>query len=571
MVNAEKLITDNLPLWSSTIKNKKTTGRGSNKKRELYGVKKLRELILELAVRGLLVPQDPNDEPASILIEQIEIEKKRLLGLKLIKKEKSLPPIESGEIPFQIPRSWQLLRLPHSYHLIPIGKKKLKSSDINESGEFPVIDQGIEHISGYYDDESLLTRIPHPVVIFGDHTRNLKYVDHDFIAGADGTKVLAPFLSEPRYFYLYLSHFDLKGKGYARHFKILNENLIAIPPLSEQKRIVAKVDELMALCDQLEQRQEDSIETHETLVKSLLDALTTTADPAQFQQAWQRIEASFHLLFTTESSVDHLKQTILQLAVMGKLVPQDPNDEPASELLKRIAAEKAQLIKEKKIKKQKPLPPISEDEKPFTLPHGWEWCRLNDLSLSSIAGWSPRCEPSPREGENWGVLKVSAVTWGKFNPEENKELPVALDARPECEVKPGDFLISRANTADLVARAIVVPNDAPKHLMMSDKIIRFKFTDAISADYVNLVNNSAFSRQYYGEVAGGTSSSMKNVSRVQIQNLVIALPPYREELRIMKNVDSLMTLCDSLKAKLQSAQTTQQTLTDTIVEQAVES
>ncbi|MDF4751166.1 restriction endonuclease subunit S, partial [Vibrio parahaemolyticus] len=179
---------------------------------------------------------------------------------------------------------------------------------------------------------------------------------------------------------------------------------------------------------------------------------------------------------TTEESIDQLKQTILQLAVMGKLVPQDPSDEPAAELLKRIAEEKAQLVKEKKIKKQKALPPISEDEKPFELPNGWEWCRLGDLELSSEAGWSPKCLDTPRSEDNWGVLKVSAVTWNQYNPMENKELPNSLAPREHLEVQDGDFLISRANTADLVAKAVIVPNDSPTHLMMSDKIIRFRFS-----------------------------------------------------------------------------------------------
>ena len=271
----------------------------------------------------------------------------------------------------------------------------------------------------------------------------------------------------------------------------------------------------------------------------------------------------------TEASIDALKQTILQLAVMGKLVPQDPSDEPASALLERIAAEKALLVKEKKIKKEKPQPVINEDEKPFELPQGWVWCRLNDLALSSEAGWSPQCEPTSREYNKWGVLKVSAVTWGIFKPEENKELPESLEPRPEYEVKPGDFLISRANTAELVARAVIVPNDAPIHLMMSDKIIRFKFSKLVEPHFVNMVNNSVFSRIYYAKVAGGTSSSMKNVSRSQIQNLVVALPPRSEELKIIDKVNGLMTICDRLQSRLQSSQQTQLKLTETIIENSM--
>lgn len=167
------------------------------------------------------------------------------------------------------------------------------------------------------------------------------------------------------------------------------------------------------------------------------------------------------------------------------------------------------------------------------------------------------------------MLKVSAVTWGKFNSEENKELPPHLEPRLEHEVQSGDFLISRANTADLVAKAVVVPVPAPRKLMMSDKIIRFKLHDNVSGEYLNLMNNSQISRDYYNRVAGGTSSSMKNVSREQIRSLVVAFPPVEEQQRIVSKVDDLMALCDQLKARLSDAQTTQRQLTDAIVEQAV--
>ncbi len=153
-----------------------------------------------------------------------------------------------------------------------------------------------------------------------------------------------------------------------------NDILVPIVPLEEQHRIVAKLEELMAFCDELEQAQTDNITAHAQLVEALLTTLTNCKDHQELQANWQRIAEHFDTLFTTEDSIDQLKQTILQLAVMGKLVPQDPNDEPASELLKKIAAEKAQLIKEGKIKKEKQLPEITDEEKPFELPYGWEWC-----------------------------------------------------------------------------------------------------------------------------------------------------------------------------------------------------
>jgi type I restriction enzyme S subunit len=565
----ESLITDHIDIWTSAIKRKSSAGRGSNKKIELYGIKKLRELILELAVRGKLVPQDPNDEPASVLLERIAEEKKLLIKDGKIKKPKKLPEITEDEKPFELPKGWLFQKLPEVYLSISPSGKKLKTSEIILEGKFPVVDQGQEFIAGYSDAEDLLIKIDKPVLIFGDHTRNIKLIDFSFIAGADGTKILSPICIAPKYFYIHLKSYDLESRGYGRHFKILNDNLISIPPLEEQHRIVAKVDELMALCDQLEAQTESSLDAHQTLVTVLLNTLVNSQDADELAENWTRLSDHFDTLFTTEHSIDQLKQTILQLAVMGKLVEQNPNDEPASVLLERIAAEKADLIKQSKIKKQKPLPPITDDEKPFQVPKGWEWCRFDNTTLSSNAGWSPQCLPTKRVDGNWGVLKVSAVTWGKFNPEENKELPPHLEPRNEHEIHSGDFLISRANTADLVAKAVIVPPSAPTKLMMSDKIIRFKLHHHIDGEYLNLMNNSQISRDYYNRVAGGTSSSMKNVSREQIRNLLVALPPLEEQRRIVAKVDELMALCDQLKVRLNDAQTTQLQLADALTKQAL--
>jgi type I restriction enzyme S subunit len=182
---------------------------------------------------------------------------------------------------------------------------------------------------------------------------------------------------------------------------------INLPPLEEQQRIVEKVDELIQLCDQLEQQQTLNSDAHATLVDTLLKALTESSDTDEFQANWQRIVANFDVLFTTEYSIEQLKQTVLQLAVMGKLVKQDPSDEPASELLKKIAEEKAKLIKEGKIKKLKPLPEISEDEQPFELPRDACWVRLEELIPSFQNGNSSRGD---KDGVEIAVLRLADIT-----------------------------------------------------------------------------------------------------------------------------------------------------------------
>lgn len=575
MGGAEKLITENIALWTLALKKKNGVGRGSSKKIDLYGIKKLRALILELAVRGKLVPQDPADEPASKLLERIAAEKARLVKEKKIKKPKLLFTISDDEKNFRLPDGWAWCRFGDATYnrdaeRVPLSvlERQKRSGEYDYYGASGVIDS----IDNYLFEQ--------PLLLIGEDGANLinrstpiafmaygKYWVNNHAHVIDGiTEDFLLFLC------LHINAISLEqyvtGTAQPKMNQAkMNTILLGIPPEAEQHRIVAKVDELMALCDRLEEQTEASISAHALLVENLLNTLTQSADAADLEQNWTRIAAHFTTLFTTEASIDRLKQTILQLAVMGKLVPQDTKDEPASVLLEKIAAEKAQLIKEKKIKRQKPLLPIGEDETPFALPGGWEYCRLDDLALTSEAGWSPRCQPNKREGDKWGVLKVSAVTWGVFKPEENKELPQGLEPRPQYEVKSGDFLISRANTAALVARAVVVPSDVPIHLMMSDKIIRFNFTDKVSNDYVNLANNSLFSRIYYGRVAGGTSSSMKNVSRNQVRNLVIMLPSFCEQLRIIKKTNELIDLCDQIKSRLHNAQQTQLLLADVVTGQ----
>ncbi|MCC4788759.1 restriction endonuclease subunit S [Vibrio splendidus] len=588
-----QLITDNIDVWTSTVKTKSASGRGSSKKRELYGVKKLRELILELAVRGKLVPQDPTDEPASALVERIAEEKAQLVKDKKIKKPKKLPDATDNDIPFKLPSGWSWGRVNelskqvtdgvhHTPKYIEEGVPFISVKDINgrtvsfDDCKYISQEQHVEinqRCNPEFGDV-LLCRIGtlgRATIV--DTTEPFSLFVSVGLLKFFNEYLLSDYLHKVFHSPLLLKQYDeIKAGG--SHTNKLNlgdipKLWLPVAPISEQHRIVAKVDELMTLCDQLEQQTEASIEAHQVLVTTLLDTLTNSADAEELMQNWARISEHFDTLFTTEASIDQLKQTILQLAVMGKLVPQDPNDEPAAKLLERIAEEKAQLIKDKKIKKQKALPPIAEDEKPFELPNGWEWCRVGDLSLSSESGWSPKCLDTPRETGKWGVLKVSAVTWGIYNPDENKELPSALEPREQIEVKAGDFLISRANTAELVAKAVIVPSDSPEKLMMSDKIIRFRFSETLEANYINLFNNSGFARDYYAEVAGGTSSSMKNVSRVQINNLVVALPPKEEQNKIVCKVAAFFTLCDQLKVQLKESQTTQLYLTDAIVDLAV--
>lgn len=185
------------------------------------GVARLRELILTLAVQGKLVPQDPNDEPASVLLKKIRAEKDRLVAEGKIKRDKPLAAIAAEEEPFGLPQGWEWVRLPEIYYSISPSGSKLLSSAVEDEGAYPVVDQGQRPIAGYTNDRSLLIEIPGPVIVFGDHTKAIKHIDFNFVAGADGTKILRPVWQVERFFASQLRSFTLEDRGYARHFKVL--------------------------------------------------------------------------------------------------------------------------------------------------------------------------------------------------------------------------------------------------------------------------------------------------------------------------------------------------------------
>ena len=320
----------------------------------------------------------------------------------------------------------------------------------------------------------------------------------------------------------------------------------------------------MRLCDALEAKGQLEAAQHAQLVSTLLGTLTASATPEELAAKLQRVAQHFDLLLDRPEAIDALEQTLLQLAVRGLLVPQDPTDEPASALLQKIRAEKDRLIATGQIKRDKPLPPITDEEKPFELPVGWEWVRMGAVVNESEAGWSPTCIGSPRRQGLWGVLKVSAVSWGEFDANANKELPSDLVPRPEYEVRDGDFLLSRANTAELVARSVVVEQAEPK-LMLSDKIIRLAVSSQMNRSFLNMANNASYAREHYAVNASGTSSSMKNVSREVVLALPVPLPPLAEQSRIVTRVTALRRLCADLRQRLAERQSVQARLAEALV------
>lgn len=591
-MTVEKLITDHIDIWSSALQTRSTAGRGSNGKIDLYGIKKLRELILELAVRGKLVPQNANDEPASELLKRIAAEKAELVKQGKIKKQKPLPEISNDEKPFELPEGWEWVRFGDISEIERGGSPRpIKDYLTTEKDGLNWIKIGDTDIGGKYissANEKIKpsglhkTRMVYPGDFLLTNSMSFGRPYITLIEGCihDGwLRISPPSLLDKNFLYQLLSSpFIIKAfKEKASGAVVLNlnadkvrETFILIPPFDEQQRIVKKANELMILCDQLEQQSLTSLDTHQQLVEALLATLTDSQNAKELSENWSRISQHFDTLFTTEASIDTLKQTILQLAVMGKLVPHDPNDEPASELLKRIGQKKALMVKTGKIKKQKPLPPISDEEKPFELPQGWEWCRIGEIIANMDAGWSPACLPEPSPNENiWGVLKTTAVQNLEYREQENKTLPSSKQPRPQYEVQNGDILVTRAGPKNRVGISCLVEKTRSK-LMISDKIIRFHLvSNAISAKYISLCLNCGVTADYLEASKSGMAESQMNISQDNLKLSPVALPPTAAQLKMISTIENFSKVCDTLKSRLQSAQQTQLHLADALTDAAL--
>ncbi len=567
--------------WT-TAQTPKTSGRGNRSNNQsLLGIQKLRELILELAVRGKLVPQDPTDEPASILLKKIANEKKRLIKEGKIKKQEDLLEVGEDEEPFDLPEGWKWERLGTvtTYGIM----EKAEPSDVDENTW--VLD--LEDIEK--ETSKLLQKVRFSDKQF-QSSKNRFYID-DVIYGK-----LRPYLDKvlvademgvcttemipingygniaPQYLRLALkTPYFIKYANESTHGMNLPRlgtekarlACIPLPPLAEQHRIVAKVDELMALCDQLEQQQTESNAAHQTLVELLLGTLTTAASQTEFEEAWQRIANHFDTLFTTEYSIDQLKQTILQLAVIGKLVPQNPNDEPASELLKKIAKEKARLVKEGKIKKQAPLPEITENEKPFGLPRNWEVSRLGTFTIVGTGTTPSRDKMSYYEPKEFHWV-TSGETSQDFIFDTNEKISSLALKETNVSIYPKGSLI------------VAMYGQGKTRGQVSELMIEAGTNQACAA--IVLINKEESHRKYlkyffkkaYEEIreqaAGG---AQPNLNLGKVSNTVIPIAPLPEQHRIVAKVDELFAICDALKERINQTQTTQNLLAGAVVERAL--
>ena len=526
-------------------------------------IARLRRFVLDLAVRGKLVKQDPADEPASELLKRIEAEKARLVQAGKIRKSPPLVPIDHAEQPFAVPNSWEWVSSTYPTLGVSDLGKKVKTKDVLDSGAFPVVDQGKVTVRGYCDDPSRVIAVSAPVVVFGDHTREAKLIDFDFVVGADGVKILQPVCVDPYFYHLALQWLPLDSRGYARHFKLLKSSCVPLPPLAEQRRIVAKLDELMTLCDRLEEARAVREDTRDRLTAASLARLSSSnVDDKAFRIHARFAVDSLPTLTARADQVTHVRQTILNLAARGKLVEQDTTEEAVEISLRAIQSRRNTLVKSGTLRRPKPMRPIAKGDAPFRIPDTWSWVRVGEIALSFQYGTSSK---ATRSDKGVPVLTMSNIQDGSIVRTTEKTIPETSSELPALFLKKHDLLYNRTNSAELVGKTGIYLGDEDR-LAFASYLIRIRLSlEHTEPRYINFVMNAPYFRETQIVPHIKKQTGQANVSGSTLRNMLIPLPSLAEQRRIVAKVDELIAHCDGLEVALNAANGTRSNLLQAIL------
>lgn len=473
-----------------------------------FDAQALREKILDLAMRGKLVKQDPNDEPASVLLEKIKAEKAELVKEGKIKKSKALPEITDEEKPFDIPDSWEWVRLGDVATFISGKTEKafvknpkinavyFKISDMNfkENKYFAQTSQKSIRVSG---KEQF---IPKGSILFPKRggaikTNKKRIVNCNNMVIDMNLMAITPILTTINdWIYYWFSMVKLENISNGSNVPQINNKdieslMFPLPPVSEQSRIAAKIAQLFALLRKVE---------------------SSTQQYAELQTL--------------------LKSKVLDLAMRGKLVEQDPHDEPASVLLEKIKAEKEQLIKEKKIKKSKPLPPISDEEKPFEIPDSWEWVRLGDVGLIAT-GNTPTKNNSDFYGGTTPFIKPADIQNLIINYNTKDFLSEKGEQKGRLAYK-NDILVTcigNLGRNNIINRKVAYNQqiNGISPLIVSSSLLHYFM---LSSFFISSMYNYA------------SATTLPILNKTKLSNLIIPLPPLAEQSRIVDKIEMIFSL-----------------------------
>lgn len=544
MTDIAALVTDKIHIWTGAIQRKSGAGRGGGKRISLYGIERLRALILDLAVRGKLVPQDADDEPASHLLKGIAKSKAAMIRDGVIRKPREAEDKNHLKQPFSIPNTWQWVRLDQVGAIIGGGTPSsndaacfadsgtgiawLTPADLGGfTGRY--IAHGARDLTDFGLRSSSATLMPAGSVLFTSRAP-IGYVAiaEKPVATSQGFKSVVPFIGDCSLFIATALKSFAKGindNAPGTTFKEVSGKIVSaipfpLPPLAEQQRIVAKVDELMALCDALERESADAMAAHQALVEILLTTLVNSADATDLARQWARLERHFDILFTTDTSIDEFKSAIVELAVSGRLT------------------NNGGTTFEKKL--------------------------LRDLVI-----FGPKNGFSPRAVDyDTGIksLSLSATTQGKFDGSHYKFVDIEMP-NPDSELwlKDGDILIQRANSLEYVGVSALYLGSS-NEFIYPDLMMKVRFSDDIESKFAAICMNSNSIRDYLRRSASGTSGSMPKINQTTLLNAALPVPPLDEQRRIVAKLNELMALCDALKARLADAAEIQRHLADVITE-----
>ena len=536
------------------------------------GIKRLRELILSLAMQGKLVPQDPNDPPASELLKEIEAEKERLIkeeGLKTSAQKY----INKDEIYIEIPARWEYCRLGNLAKFIDYrGKTPIK------------VDSGIPLITAKNIRFGFINREPYEYITEEEYkawmTRGFpKIGDVLFTTEAPlgniaiidiqerfalAQRVICLQLHKPNIaIFLKLlmmsnifqdqllnnaTGMTAKGIKASR----LKEIPIPLPPLAEQYRIVKKVDFLMAQCDELEKLRAERDKKRLIVHSAARDRLLNTKDDQSSKEAWDFIRNNFSDLYSVKENVKELRKAILQLAVMGKLVPQDQNDQPASELLKEIEAEKVQLGIIQKSKKI-----IKQAEIPYKLPDKWEWIQTEIICEIIVD-----CPHSTAKFVTDGIICIDTNSFKEGNLLEHKLRYVSEETYIErvkrLIPKKDDVIFAREGS---VGESVIIPEGMK--CCLGQRVMLFRPMKGILTRYLQLsLSNPSFLLRLLSLHKG---IGAKHVNVGDMRNALISLPPLIEQKRIMTKIDQLMAFCDRLEQQIDQSTNKQTDLLNAVI------
>jgi type I restriction enzyme S subunit len=555
-------------------------------------VPRLRRFILDLAVRGKLVEQDPADEPALELLKKIEAEKERLVKEGEIKKLEVFQTVADDELPFSIPSGWYAMRMGWLARKLGAGSTPLGGKSVYQDEGIPFLRSQNIHDDGLQlEDVALITRTVH------DRMSGTHIQDQDILLNITGASIgrcaLVPsslgegnvsqhvaiirlFVPAIREFI----HLSLISPSYQKlimdvQVGVSREGLsmqrlrlfpMLIPPLAEQHRIAAKVDELMALCDELEGTQAKRERRRARLVAATLHGLNNGDDSSEpgghptFSESARFYFNHLPRLTARPEHIQQLRQTILNLAVRGKLVPQDPRDEPAPHLLKRIQRKRELLVKEGKIRKGETLPTLSEAETPFDVPQTWLWVRVPEVADSRLG---KMLDKAKNKGTPRRYLRNVNVRWFDFDLSDLLEMRFEDSELEEFSLRNGDVLICEGGEPGRCA----VWDERETDIFFQKAIHRVRFFGFIVPTF--------FIRVLCHDVGSGrleqffTGVGIKHFTGKGLSRYTFPLPPLAEQHRIVAKVDQLMALCDELETRLTTTATTRRQLLEATIHEAL--